>query len=526
MKIYLISALLLVATFCNGQESPNFLWLVCEDQSLFFSMYGDSSAHTPNINQLAKDGLVYQNCHTPSPVCAPSRSSLITGMYPTTLGTQHMRAYKKSAAKNAINAHNSLPYYNAKPKKPVRFFTEDLRANGYYCSNNAKEDYNMPGSPLAWDESSREAHWRNREEGQAFFSVFNFNITHESRIWKNETTYSKEELDNVRIPDFFPEDDGIKSDFLTNYKNIEKLDQQIGVIIAQLKADGLYDNTIIFFFSDHGGPFPHYKRSIYETGLRCPMVAKWNDDAWKGKTYQLVSFVDFAPTILDAANIKREFPFEGVSFYKKDQRQYTYAATDRFDGGTDMRRSIQDKGFKLIYNGDTTSPVYKPVKYREQMKTMRVLDSLQEKQELSAYFSNWFSKNKDRFELYEVSEDYYEMNNLMSYPRYERIFKTLQQHLVTWMEESDFGHLSESAMLDAMFTSSMTIPKLNVPKLILKDEGYLIESNNLYASVGWRNKNESVWRIYTANELILPEDDFEVLLFRPGYEILLKTFKK
>ena len=191
-----------------------------------------------------------------------------------------------------------------------------------------------------------------------------------------------------------------------------------------------------------------------------------------------------------------------------------------------MRRSIQDKGFKLIYNGDTTSPVYKPVKYREQMKTMRVLDSLQEKQELSAYFSNWFSKNKDRFELYEVSEDYYEMNNLMSYPRYERIFKTLQQHLVTWMEESDFGHLSESAMLDAMFTRSMTIPKLNVPKLILKDEGYLIESNNLYASVGWRNKNESVWRIYTANELILPEDDFEVLLFRPGYEILLKTFKK
>ena len=191
-----------------------------------------------------------------------------------------------------------------------------------------------------------------------------------------------------------------------------------------------------------------------------------------------------------------------------------------------MRRSIQDKGFKLIYNGDTTSPVYKPVKYREQMKTMRVLDSLQEKQELSAYFSNWFSKNKDRFELYEVSEDYYEMNNLMSYPRYERIFKTLQQHLVTWMEESDFGHLSESAMLDAMFTRSMTIPKLNVPKLILKDEGYLIESNNLYASVGWRNKNESVWKIYTANELILPEDDFEVLLFRPGYEILLKTFKK
>ena len=212
-------------------------------------MYGDSSANTPNINQLAKDGIVYQNCYTPSPVCAPSRSSLITGMYPTTLGTQHMRAYKKFNKGNNINSHNSLPYYSAKPKKPVRFFTEDLRAKGYYCSNNSKEDYNMITSPLAWDESSEEAHWRNRENNQPFFSVFNFNVTHESNIWKNETTYSAKKLDNVQIPAFFPQNSKIKSDFITNYKNIEKLDEQIGVIINQLKEDDLYDNTIIFFFS-------------------------------------------------------------------------------------------------------------------------------------------------------------------------------------------------------------------------------------------------------------------------------------
>ena len=179
-------------------------------------MYGDSSAHTPNINQLAKDGIVYQNCYTPSPVCAPSRSSLITGMYPTTLGTQHMRAYKKLAENNIINSHNSLPYYSAKPKKPIRFFTEDLRAKGYYCTNNSKEDYNMITSPLAWDESSQVAHWRNRNVGQPFFSVFNFNVTHESKVWKNKKTYSKNELEKVPIPFFFPEDEGIKSDLLTN----------------------------------------------------------------------------------------------------------------------------------------------------------------------------------------------------------------------------------------------------------------------------------------------------------------------
>ncbi len=515
-----------VSVYCIGQESPNFLWLVCEDQSLFFSMYGDSSANTPNINQLAKDGIVYQNCYTPSPVCAPSRSSLITGMYPTTLGTQHMRAYKNSLENNLINSHNSLPYYSAKPKKPIRFFTEDLRANGYYCTNNSKEDYNMITSPLAWDESSQVAHWRNRQEGQPFFSVFNFNVTHESNIWKNNTSYSKEELENVIIPNFFPKDDGIKGDLLTNYKNIEKLDKQIGVIIEQLKSDNLYENTIIFFFSDHGGPFPRYKRSIYETGIRVPMVAKWIDNTYRGNTRQLVSFVDFAPTVLDAANIKREFPFEGVSFFKKNQRYYVYAATDRFDEGTDMRRSIRESNFKLIYNDDTTTPVYKPVSYRQQMKTMQVLDSLNNKQKLSAYFSNWFSKNKGRFELYEVSEDYYEANNLIHNPKYERIYKALLHHLFMWMEDSDFGNISESTMLDSMFTSSMSIPKLNMPKLIMNDFGYLIESNNLYTSVGWRNKNETAWNIYTTNELIQPKDDFEIVLFRPGYEILVKAFKK
>ena len=136
-------------------------------------MYGDSSANTPNINQLAKDGVVYQNCYTPSPVCAPSRSSLITGMYPTTLGTQHMRAYKKSK-KEIQSIHNSLPYYSAKPKKPVRFFTEDLRAKGYYCTNNSKEDYNMMTSPLAWDESSKEVLLEKQRKQSTFFLSLQF----------------------------------------------------------------------------------------------------------------------------------------------------------------------------------------------------------------------------------------------------------------------------------------------------------------------------------------------------------------
>jgi len=511
--------------YCFSQDSPNFLWLVCEDQSLFFSIYGDSSANTPNINQLAEDGIIYQNCYTPSPVCAPSRSSLITGMYPTTLGTHHMRSYKKTSQKK-INSQNSLPYYSAKPKKPIRFFTEDLRSYGYYCTNNSKEDYNMVTSPLAWDESNETAHWRNRQESQPFFSVFNFNVTHESCVWKNTNIYSNHELENIKTPNFFPNNNEIKNDFNTNYKNIEKLDEQIGVIINQLKEDSLYDNTIIFFFSDHGGPFPRYKRSIYETGIRVPMVIKWIDDTSRGKNYQFISFIDFAPTVLDIANIERELPFEGISFFKKNNRNFIYAATDRFDEDIDRRRSIREKNFKLIYNFDTTTPIYKSVEYRKQMKTMQILDSLHENQELDSYFYNWFSVNKSPFELFNVNDDYYELNNLINDPKYEKILKSLKYHLFKWIEESDFGNLSESVMLDSMFSNSMTIPKLNKPKIILNDIGYKITSNNINTSIGWRHKNEKNWNIYKPNDLITPIDDFEVILFKPGYEILINYYNK
>ena len=514
-----------LSMYCFSQDSPNFLWLVCEDQSLFFSIYGDSSANTPNINQLAEDGIIYQNCYTPSPVCAPSRSSLITGMYPTTLGTHHMRSYKKTSQK-IINSQNSLPYYSAKPKKPIRFFTEDLRSYGYYCTNNSKEDYNMVTSPLAWDESNETAHWRNRQESQPFFSVFNFNVTHESCVWKNTYIYSNHELENIKTPNFFPNNNEIKNDFNTNYKNIEKLDEQIGVIINQLKEDSLYDNTIIFFFSDHGGPFPRYKRSIYETGIRVPMVIKWIDDTSRGKNYQFISFIDFAPTVLDIANIERELPFEGISFFKKNNRNFIYAATDRFDEDIDRRRSIREKNFKLIYNVDTTTPIYKSVEYRKQMKTMQILDSLHENQELDSYFYNWFSVNKSSFELFNVNDDYYELNNLINDPKYEKILKSLKYHLFKWIEESDFGNLSESVMLDSMFSNSMTIPKLNKPKIILNDIGYKITSNNINTSIGWRHKNEKNWNIYKPNDLITPIDDFEVILFKPGYEILINYYNK
>ena len=308
--------------------------------------------------------------------------------------------------------------------------------------------------------------------------------------------------------------------------NIEKLDKQIGEIINQLKADGLYENTVIFFFSDHGGPFPRYKRSIYETGLRVPFIAKWINDTCRGYNDQLISFVDFAPTILDVANIDRELAFEGVSFFKNDQRSFVYAATDRFDESVDMRRSIRGDNFKLIYNVDISTPVYKTVKYRKQMKTMQVLDSLKIYDNLNSYFFNWYYQPKDSFELYNISSDYFETKNLIYDPQYNEISKMLKQKLMMWVEMSDFGNMSELLMLESMFTRNISTPKLKRPELKVIGERYAIESNNLNASVGWRNKDESNWKIYNSNELILTDNEFEILIFKPGYEILVEKYIK
>ena len=506
----------------NSQEKTNILWLVCEDQSLFFSSYFDSIAKTPNLDELASNGIVYDNFFAVSPVCSPSRSSIATGMYPTTIGTQHMRAYKKN--KGSINTKTNLPIYSAVPKRKVQFFSENLRKMGYYCSNNSKEDYNMEMSPLAWDESNKNAHWRNRNENQPFFSIFNFNITHESRIWSNYKKHSSDEINKVILPPFFQNNNTIKNDFVTNYKNIEKLDKQVGEIINQLKEDGLYENTEIFFFSDHGGPFPRYKRSIYDSGLKSPLIIKWTETRNEPRNNQMISFIDLAPTILELTKSEINHEMEGVSFYNQNNRDYIFAATDRFDEHTDKRRCVRNKKFKLIINCDTNSSIMKPVLYRQNMKTMRILDSLNDLKQNTISMESWYKKTKPKYELYDIVNDPYELNNLYTNKDYDSIFYELKKKLDYWIDESDYGNITENQILKEMWPNGEK-PKLKDPSIIQKDNGVNIISNNNNSSVGWRNNKTENWKIYSTDEIINPENSFEIIVFKPGYGTIIKTYQ-
>src|SRR4051812_14590178 len=274
---------------------PNILWITCEDISPNLGCYGDTYAVTPNLDRLAAQGVRYTAAFAPIGVCAPSRSSLITGMYAPSLGSQHMRCQAK------------LP-------PEIECFPEYLRRAGYYCTNNVKTDYNFKHKGT-WDESSNKAHWRNRGKGQPFFSVFNFVTSHESQIRLAEPAYRKRTADftprerhdpaRAPIPPYHPDTPEVRQDWARYYDMITFMDKQIGEILRQLDEDGLADDTIVFYFSDHGAGMPRSKRWLYDSSTRVPLIVRFPGrlaaqapGSPGTATDRLVSFVDFGPTVL------------------------------------------------------------------------------------------------------------------------------------------------------------------------------------------------------------------------------------
>ena len=359
MNNFLLSVLFsLISCFSFSQNHPNILWLVTEDISPNLSFYGDSTAKTPNLNALAAESKIYDNAFAPVGVCAPARSSIITGRYPTSIGTMHMRTSKDIMSWGKREYANNIPImdvagdsirqYSTVIPEGIRCFTEYLRAAGYYCTNNAKTDYQFAAPLSAWYENDNQAHWRNRPDGRPFFAVFNTNLTHESKLWKHDKKPLTVAPETVSVPPYLPDTETSRRDIARHYSNIELMDKWVGKLIQQLKDDGLYDNTIIFFYSDHGGPLPRQKRAIYDSGLRVPLLVKHLNSAEKGRTDRLISFVDLAPTMLSLAGMTKRDGMQGRAFLGKHTappNAYIYGSADRFDEYTDRSRAVRDERF-------------------------------------------------------------------------------------------------------------------------------------------------------------------------------------
>ena len=525
LKRKLSLAILLICFFNDfSQNKPNILWLVCEDQSLFFSAYGDSSAQTPNINELALRGTVYDNFYAVSPVCSPSRSSIITGMYPTTIGTQNMRAYKKN--KGLINSKTNLPIYSAVPKRKVQFFTEILRANGYYCSNNSKEDYNMEMSPLAWDESNKNAHWRNRAKNQPFFSVFNFNITHESRIWERSNKPLTVNPQDVEIPSYFPDIPEVRNDIARKYSNIEAMDEKVGEIISQLEEDGLLENTIIMFWSDHGGNLLRQKRAVGNSGLNVPLIIRYPNKIDAGKVDdRIVSLMDLGPTVLSLLNIEPPKHYDGKAIagqYEESPRKYAFGTADRFDESTDMQRSVLDGRYVYIKNFMPELPLIYRNKYRERITMNYKLIQLDSLDMLEGDAKYIFMKTKPIEEFYDLETDPYEVDNIIDDPKYADRINNFRDALQNWQNEiNDQGFIPENKIVES-FWPNLIQPKTENVEFKMRDDGlYELISITNGASIGYQIEDQigtNSWNLYFKPILLGDKQKIVARAIRLGYK--------
>jgi arylsulfatase A-like enzyme len=418
---------------------PNVLWLVSEDNNPFIGAYGDVLAHTPAIDRLAAEGLLYENVYSTAPVCAPSRFSIITGMWARSCGpAQHMRA---------------------RAVLPAEFgaFPNRLREAGYYCTNNAKTDYNCDLDPkLVWDESSATAHWRNRPAGAPFFAVFNHETTHESQLFK--ITSGRVTPDQVRVPAYLPDTPEVRTDIASYYNLIEVMDRQISARLAELDAAGVTNDTIVFYYSDNGGALPRSKRYCYDEGLRCAMVVrvppKWAHLAPRppgSRIAEPVTFLDLAPTVLALADLPPPKHFQGKALLGRARGRpaaYAFGGRDRMDERYDMMRTVTDGRFRYIRNYAPHRPWAQHEAYEWQAAGYQAWERARMAGRLAPDQARFWGE-KPAEELYDLKADRDQITNLIGRPQHgaraEAMGRALDAHMLTI---GDAGFIPEGSPLE------------------------------------------------------------------------------
>ena len=506
-------------------QKPNILWLVAEDLSAIIPPFGDNTVATPNLTRLADEGIRYTQVYSSSGVCAPSRAAIATGMYQNRIGAQHMRTTNIAD----FGVEGIVPY-EAVPPAYVKMHSQYFREAGYYASNNAKEDYQFRKTVTAWDDSSRSAHWRNRAEGQPFFSVFNFGITHESQVWAQAgNPLLVDENLEVPIPPYLPDSEIGRKDVRQVYSNIVAMDQQVGEILNQLEEDGLLDSTIIFWYSDHGGPLPRQKRLLYDSGIHLPLIIRFPDQYRAGEIDdQLISFVDFKSTILSLAGIEPPTYVDGRAFLGEyaasTSRDYVHAAADRFDSEYDTIRAVRDKRFKYLRNFNPEKPYYLPLTYREQMPVMQELLGMRDAGQLNETQAQWFRTSKEEEELFDTENDPYELNNLAGDTSYAEKLAELRNELDSWMSYiDDKGLMPEVDLINSMWPNSVQPTTLSPIASKAENDGAItLRSKTEGASIGYQILNDgeelgATWQIYQEPLAINEGQRLLVIAHRIGF---------
>lgn len=475
-------------------EGYNILWITCEDISPNIGAYGDPVAKTPVLDQFASQGVTYTNVCSPSGVCSPSRAAIVTGVYPTSIGTHNMRTN--------WDTPDQLPNYEPVVPAEIKCFPEYLRAKGYFCTNNKKTDYQFKSPVTAWDENGGEAHYRHRAPGQPFFSVINIMDTHESKIWKHADHPLVVEPSEVEVPPYYPDTETVRTDIARNYSNIYEMDQKVGKILKELENEGVADSTIVIFYSDHGGPLPRQKREIINAGLQVPFIVRYPDGRLAGTTNdELISFLDLAPSMLDLAGVTPPEYMHGRVFLgdnKEAEPDYLYAARDRLDQQYDLVRAVRDKEFIYIRNYRPDQPWYMDVAYRKQMPMMAEMLSLYQAGQLNEVQNQWFSPTKPTELLYNFVQDPNEINNLAANPEYQEVLERMRKAHLAWEETyPDLGFTDELELVKTMWPG-MVQPRTQVPYFEIEEGHVTINSSTEGGSIAYHTGISSDhWQLYT-----------------------------
>jgi N-sulfoglucosamine sulfohydrolase len=498
-------------------EKPlNIIWISCEDIGPILSTYGNKAIKTPNIDRIAAEGVKYTNAYSTVGVCAPSRFSIITGMYPARLGAHNMRTgnhnnfkfpedvFHKTNKGILDTSGKNVPEYEVVTPSYVKAFTEYLRAENYYCVNDDKCDYQFNAPFTAWDDVFGGGTYKNAPKDAPFFYVKNHYISHESRIWLRKDKPLTVNPEEVTIPAYYPDIPIVRNDIARKYSNIEALDKEVGQLLDQLEADGVLDNSIIFFWSDHGGNLLRQKRAVGNSGLHVPLLIRYPDGYRAGEIDdRLVSLMDLGPTVMSLLGIKPPQHLDGRAFagkYEQAPRKLIFGSADRFDESTDMQRSVLDGRYVYVKNFMPELPLIYRNKYREQIPMNAKLIALNQEKKLKGDSSYIFMDTKPLEEFYDLQNDPYEVHNLAKDPNYATKIKGYRKALKDWqIEIEDKGFVPEHDLIE-MFWPEMKQPITQNVTFKKNNKGTLkLNSLTEGASIGYQIGDDigtNHWNLY------------------------------
>lgn len=464
MRVHVFEALCLIAAagyaFGESAARPNILWLTSEDNNVnWVGCYGNPQADTPNIDRLAAEGFQYMHAYANAPVCAPSRSTWITGINAISMGTHPMRS------RYAI-PHDQIPYY-----------PDLLRKNGYYTGNFPKTDYNIGGreDKACWDNPG-EVDWAALQRNQPFFQVINFNESHESRAQGGVENTLHDPADTT-LRAYHPDLPVIRQNYAKYHDAVKRMDADVGAALEMLEKSGLAENTIVVYNSDHGGVLPRSKRYLFESGLHAPLIVRIPEKykalrpAKPGsKIDRLVSFVDMPKTWLSLTGSDIPDAMQGTVFLGEGlepEPEFHFAFRGRMDERCENARAVCDKRFLYIRNYMPYVPWMQHLQFLWKMKASQAWEEHVKSGRATEVQSRWFAPKDYAEELYDMQADPDSVNNLIDTPEYREVAERMRVQLRGWQESvHDAALLPESEMVKRAADHNMTIYEMvRDPKL-------------------------------------------------------------